>query len=65
MDTIPSHFEIFDLPSSFEVDVDLLERRYRDLQRSVHPDRFANAGERERLRSVQQATLINEAYRTL
>jgi len=65
VDSVPSHFELFDLPVSFAVDTDLLERRYRELQRSVHPDRFASAGERERLQSVHQATLINEGYRIL
>ena len=65
VDPVPSHFELFGLSPSFEVDRTLLEQRYRELQRSVHPDRFASAGDRERLQSVQQAAQINEAYRTL
>lgn len=62
---VPSHFELFDLPQSFVVDRGQLDVRYRDLQRSVHPDRFVNASDLERRLSVQQATLINEGYRTL
>ena len=65
VDPVPSHFELFGLSPSFEVDNALLEQRYLELQRNVHPDRFVNAGDRERLQSVQQAALINEAYRTL
>ena len=65
VDSVPSHFELFVLPQSFEVDKDLLDTRYRELQRTVHPDRFVNAGDRERRLSMQQATLINEGYRTL
>jgi len=64
-DPVPSHFELFDLPPSFVVDTGLLELRYRELQRNLHPDRFVNAGDRERLLSVHRAALINEAYRTL
>ncbi|MGB5261168.1 MAG: Fe-S protein assembly co-chaperone HscB, partial [Gammaproteobacteria bacterium] len=64
-DPAPSHFELFDLPPSFEVDAGLLDLRYRELQRSLHPDRFVNAGDRERLLSVHQAARINEAYQIL
>jgi molecular chaperone HscB len=60
-----SHFKLFGLPQSFAVERELLDARYRELQRSVHPDRFVNAGDRERRLSMQQATRINEGYRTL
>ena len=62
---VPTHFELFDLPQSFVVERERLDTRYRKLQRSVHPDRFVNAGDRERRLSIQQATVINEGYRTL
>ena len=60
-----NHFDLFDLPVSFKLDTGLLGERYRAMQRSVHPDRFANAPERERLLSVQLAAQINEAYQIL
>lgn len=60
-----NYFEIFGLPVSFEVDISSLTGRYRDLQRSVHPDRFANASDRDRRLSMQQASLVNEAHRAL
>jgi molecular chaperone HscB len=60
-----THFERFGLAQSFDVDIDLLDERYRDSQRAVHPDRFANASDQERRISMQQATLINEGYQTL
>ena len=43
----------------------MLDSRYRELQRSMHPDRFASAGEAERRLAMQQATSINEGYQIL
>ncbi len=60
-----NYFQLFGLPVGFAVDAEALALRYRDLQRAAHPDRYAGGSERERLLSVQQASLINEAYRTL
>ena len=65
VDLSSSFFALFDLPVSFDVDHKLLTERYRTLQRTVHPDRFANAADSERRLSVQMATHINEGYQTL
>ena len=65
VDLDKNYFELFGLPISFELDTSNLTERYRDLQRSVHPDRFANATDRERRLSMQQASLINEAHSAL
>jgi molecular chaperone HscB len=64
-ESFPDHFELFGLPRSFRIDRQALDARYRELQRSVHPDRFVNAGDTERRISAQQATRINEGYQTL
>jgi molecular chaperone HscB len=61
----PSHFELFGLPRSFSVDRQLLDTRFRELQRMVHPDRFVSASDTERRVSAQQATRINEGYQVL
>jgi len=60
-----NYFELFGLKPAFELDIDSIAARYRDLQRAVHPDKFANAPDQERRLSVQQAAQINEAYQTL
>ncbi len=62
MDLSKNHFELFGIPVGFDLDLEDLARRYRDLQRVVHPDRFVNATDRERRLSMQGATRINEAY---
>ena len=65
MDSGRNHFELFGLPVAFEVDTARLAETYRELQRALHPDRFANASDRERRLSVQQAAQVNEAYQIL
>lgn len=65
MDFLQNHFELFDLPVTYDINLTSLSERYRDLQRAVHPDRFANASDRERRLSVQKAAQINEAYQVL
>ncbi|QYZ65348.1 MAG: cysteine desulfurase [Gammaproteobacteria bacterium (ex Lamellibrachia satsuma)] len=65
LDFSKNYFELFGLPVGFIVDADSLSDRYRDLQRVIHPDRYANASEQERLLSLQGASRINEAFETL
>ena len=60
-----NHFELFGLPPRFRLDLAQLERAYRDIQSRVHPDKFVHAGDAERRVSMQSATRVNEAYRTL
>ncbi|WJW76259.1 Fe-S protein assembly co-chaperone HscB [Thiohalobacter sp. IOR34] len=60
-----NYFELFALPEQFELDRAALDARYRELQRSVHPDRFASAGDQQRRLSMQLAARINEGYRVL
>jgi molecular chaperone HscB len=60
-----THFELFDLPVSFEIDLSDLSQRYRELQRAVHPDKFASASDHERRLSVEKAAAINDAFQTL
>lgn len=59
------YFAIFNLPISFEVDNNTLAHQYRELQRTIHPDKFADAPEQERLLALQHAAQINTAYQTL
>jgi molecular chaperone HscB len=65
LDFSKNHFELFGLPQTYQIDLEALSGRYRDLQRVVHPDRFAGAGDRERRLSLQGATRINEAFEVL
>jgi molecular chaperone HscB len=60
-----NHFELFNLPARFDIDLAALDTAYRDVQGRVHPDRFVNATDAEKRVAMQWATRANEAYQTL
>ncbi len=60
-----NYFELFGMPAGFLLDGKELALRYRELQKLVHPDRFAASGQHSQRLSLQSATLVNEAYATL
>jgi molecular chaperone HscB len=59
------HFARLGLSYDFILEPALLDERYFERQRLLHPDRFATRTPRERVLSQQQATALNEAYETL
>jgi len=59
------HFRRLGLERGFGVDQSGLERRYFDLQRRLHPDRFATKTPREKALSQSQAVSLNEAFESL
>ena len=65
MNSLPNHFELFDLPQTFAIDLAKLDQVYRRLQGEVHPDRFATGSDSEKRQSLQLATQANDAYQTL
>ena len=60
-----NYFKLFEIPVSYDVDLDQVQHRYRDLQKAVHPDKYANASAQERRISMQHTSLINQAQHTL
>jgi molecular chaperone HscB len=59
------HFERLGLTRRFAQDTGEVAASHRRLQRTVHPDRFASKGARERRLSLEHATALNDAVRTL
>jgi molecular chaperone HscB len=62
---VQNHFELFGLVPAYALELEALEKSYREIQAQVHPDRFAHAGDAERRASLQWTTRVNESYRTL
>ena len=59
------YFSFFGLLRKLNVDIAALERDFYDLSRRLHPDVNARAGGREQEWSLEQSSLLNDAYRTL
>ena len=60
-----NYFQLFDLPEDFALDQVQLGKRYRQLQKELHPDRYASGSAHEQRLAVQYSALVNEAYATL
>ena len=59
------YFTFFALPRKLNLDTALLEREFYELSRKLHPDLCARADKREQEWSLEQSSLLNDAYRTL
>jgi molecular chaperone HscB len=57
-------FALLGLEPSFD-EPQGLDDQFRALSRKLHPDRFARATPRERRYSLEQTTLLNDAYKTV
>ena len=65
MSRLGDYFSFLGLPRRLNVDMSLLEQRFRELSRQYHPDYFYNATQKERLESLERSSFLNDAYRTL
>src|ERR1700690_3426012 len=60
-----NYFSFFGLPRKLDVDVARLEKEFYGLSRKLHPDLNARVAKREQEWSLEQSSLLNDAYRTL
>ncbi len=65
LDLQQNYFELLQMPVAYSIDRQVLDARYRELQKAVHPDRFAAQGEQGQRLAVQYAAFVNQAYDTL
>ena len=59
------YFSFLGVPRKLNLDTADLEQRFRALSRQFHPDYFYNATPAERRASLERASYLNDAYRTL
>lgn len=59
------YFSFFGLPLKLNLDVATLEKDFYNLSRKLHPDLSARATSQEQEWSLEQSSLLNDAYRTL
>ncbi len=58
-------FELFQLPAQFAQQRDVIDARWKELQREAHPDKFAAQGAAAQRLAMQWSVRINEAYQRL
>jgi len=62
---VQNYFELFNIPVSFGVDIDMLAQHFRQLQQCVHPDKFVTSSAQARRLSIQYAARVNDGYQVL
>ena len=60
-----NYFELYDIPVCFAPDAAVVKKKFYELSRRYHPDRFTLAGEEERAEVLRMAALNNDAYKVL
>jgi len=59
------YFRVMGLPQRLVVDLADLQRRYYDLHRQLHPDRFQTSAQSARVASLRNTATVNRAFSTL
>jgi molecular chaperone HscB len=59
------YFTFFGFPRKLNLDTAELEKEFYALSRRLHPDGFGQAEDKERAWSLEQSSMLNDAYRTL
>lgn len=59
------YYELLGIPRSLSLPLDELQKRYYELSRQLHPDRFMQKSEAERQRALDLSSALNDGYRTL
>jgi len=59
------YYQFFGLEERLSLDPDDLQRRFYDLSRKLHPDRYGRKPATERQCSEEATSILNDGYRTL
>ena len=57
-----NYFQLFELEPSFVIDFYSLEKKYFELQKKFHPDKYVNSTDYEKRLSLQITSYVNEAF---
>jgi molecular chaperone HscB len=60
-----NHFALFGLDATFDVDPQLVQQRYLELAREVHPDRVSGGAPENELQSLRTTSQLNQARTVL
>jgi len=60
-----NYFKLFGIEVQFEIDQKFLTKKYYDLSRANHPDKFILASAEDQSAALSRSTQINEGYKIL
>jgi molecular chaperone HscB len=60
-----NYFEFYDIPESFNVDDNVVKRKFYELSKTYHPDFYINHSEEKQQEILELSTLNNKAYQIL
>src|SRR3984885_4336052 len=58
-------FQFFGLEPKLRVDAETLQKRFYELSRQWHPDRFGRKSAAEQAEALEATSILNDGYRTL
>ena len=59
------YFQLFGMKESFSLNSEQLEVEFKNLQRQLHPDKFAMGSLEERERSTSNSSFVNQAFQVI
>jgi molecular chaperone HscB len=62
---VTDYYQLLGISRRLNVSLDELQKRYYELSRQFHPDRFMQKPEAEQQRALDMSSALNDAYRTL
>ncbi len=66
MPTFPkNYYDFFEFEPKLKLDTDLLQKRFYELSRQWHPDRFSRKSASEQADALEATSILNDGYRTL
>jgi molecular chaperone HscB len=66
MPTLPrNYYDFFGLERKLTVDTETLQKRFYELSREWHPDRFTRKPAREQAQALEATSILNDGFRTL
>ena len=60
-----NYFELFAIPTAFDIDLQHLSKNYQELQKLTHPDRFAGQSEQQQRVAIQKNSQVNDGFQVL
>jgi molecular chaperone HscB len=60
-----NYFELYDMPVSFTPDAAEVKKKFYELSRKYHPDRFTLADDATKIEVLRMSALNNDAYKVL